>query len=210
MNILSKQTAMVALAATMMAALPDKDAGAASLGLATTTPSIAADAATVEVILFGSLSELFTFDAEVTSIRGFTPTGDVTLSLAIGFDEADPLGTASGGFDVFDDNGEVLAGDLVAVGFGDSALEFEFGLLSGGNAGLFGSTVLMTVLFDDPLGTDPFGALFDGAALDASITVENVVSAVVPAPLSLPLLATALAGLVGARRFSRRAGAAPG
>ena len=117
---------------------------------------------------------------------------------------SDPTGDFGGGFDVLDDDGEFLAGDILAVGFTQDVIEFQFGNLSGAGAGDFGTSVLALIAFDDPLGPDPFRAFTDGDLLSASITISRVAAVTpVPLPAGLPLLLTGALGLGLLRRRAK-------
>ena len=130
-----------------------------------------------------------------TFTDGVSPNGFTEIGFGIGFSLADPTTGLSGGFDIFDEDGFFLGGDLFAVGYTENVIELQFDNLSGSSAGLFDTSVLALIALDDPVGADPFASLFDGDSLGASITVSNVATSTVapiPLPTSLPLL---LAGL---------------
>jgi len=179
---------------------------AASLGLTTGTPSLMSDTAFIDVLHFGPDGDLSTFGAEVITSNGVAPVGFTEIGFGIGYGLADPTGTFSGGFDIFDEAGAFLAGDLLAVGFTENVIEFEFGNLTGSGAASFGASVLALVSFDDPLGANPFDGLNDGASLSATVSFANVVDpsvAPVPLPAGLPLLLVGLSAIAVTRRRVR-------
>ena len=176
---------------------------AASLGLTTQDPTVASSAATIDYLEFGVDGDLSTFGAEINSFDGVIPLGFTELSFGIGFALADPTTGATGGFDIFDDNGLFLEGDLLAVGFTQDTIEFQFGNLTGSAATDFGTSVLALIAFEDPLGTNPFDGLVDGEFYSASISVSSVVSQSVPEPGSIALFASALL-IFGALKVSLR------
>ncbi|SIO45964.1 VPLPA-CTERM protein sorting domain-containing protein [Rhodovulum sp. ES.010] len=171
-------------------------AQAASLGLPTGAPSLSSSAAFIDYIEFAPDGDLSTFGAAVDSTDGVSPTGLTEIGFGVGFSLADPTAEATGGFDVFDEDGLFLAGDLLAVGFTEDVIEFRFGNLSGSGAGAFGSSVLALIAFDDPLGANPFDSFADGDFYSASITISNVV----PLPAGLALLLGGLGGMALLRR----------
>jgi len=175
-------------------------ASAATLGLATQTPSLTISSAAVEYLEFGPSGDLSTFDPKVTSAVGVSPVGFTTLGLGVGFSTDDPTTELTGGFDVLDDDGFFLGGDLIAVGFTEDVIELQFGNLDGSAANLFGSSVLALIAFEDPLGANPFAALLDGDSLWASISLSKVAVAPVPLPAGLPLLLAGLAGMAMVRK----------
>lgn len=190
-------TAAVVTAGTVLGA---QEVAAATLGLRTEAPSLATSAAFIDYFEFGPDGDLSTFGALVDSTDGVSPVGFTEIGFGIGVALADPTTGATGGFDVFDEDGLFLAGDLLAVGFVEDVIEFQFGNLSGSGAGSFGSSVLALIAFDDPLGANPFASLVDSDSLGASVTISNV--APIPLPASVLLLLGGLVsiGAVGARR----------
>ena len=177
---------------------------AASLGLTTDTPRIVASDALVEFSDLGfGFGDLSSFGAVVDSTEGIALTDPAEISFGFGFDSFDPTDLPAGGFSIFDDFGfnEVLSGDLVALGFMTDTIELLMNVTGGSAVGSFGPQVLLTISFNG-LGADPFAAFVDdGQTFAASLTVENVVdSNVIPLPAGLPLLLTALGGLVVVRR----------
>ena len=167
-------------------------ANATPLGLTTEAPTIESSFAIVDYLEFGPDGDLSTFGAEVDFTDGVSPNGLTEIGFGIGFSLADPTSGATGGFDIFDEDGLFLDGDLLAVGFTEDIVELQFGNLGGSGAGSFGSSVLALIAFDDPLGPNPFASLIDGNAYVASVSISSVVS--LPLPATLPLL---LAGLLG-------------
>ncbi|PTX55455.1 putative secreted protein [Litoreibacter ponti] len=180
-------------------------ASAATLGLTTGDPELTAGIADFDYLVFETDGDLSTFGATVDEAIGVSLNGDGFLSIAFGFLLSDPTNDFSGGFDVQDDDGEFLAGDLIAVGFTENQIELQFGGLSGSGAGNFNDTVLAFITFSDPLGTNPFNAFVDQDFLAASVTVQNVIDPVnpIPLPAGLPLLLGGLGILAFARRARR-------
>ena len=196
------------LASTLVAAGFALSAGAASaatLGLTTEAPTIEASFAVVDFFDLDPDGDLSTFDAEVDFTDEVSLTDPAFISFGFGYSLADPTDGPTGGFDIFEDFGFSLAlsGDLEQVGFFTDTIELLFGSLTGSAAGSFGSQALMTIIFDDPLGDNPFDAFVDGEIYNASISVSSVAApAVIPLPAGLPLLLTGLLGLGSVRRRS--------
>lgn len=180
-------------------------ASATSLGLSTESPIVESSFALVDYFEFGADGDLSAFGAEVDFVDGVSPVGLSEIGFGLGFSLAGPTAGATGGFDVFDQNGLFLAGDLAAVGFVDDIIELQYTNLSGSAAGDFGSSVLAIVAFDDALGTNPFDALVDGQSYVASISISRVVPAVsVPAPGTLWLILPLVLGGRGLFRALRQ------
>lgn len=174
---------------------------AVTLGLQTGAPTLSAGAAVIDYIEFAPDGDLSTVAAEVDDTSGVSPDGFTTIDFGVGFSLADPTDSADPAFagflDVIDDAGQFLAGDLLAIGFTEDVIELQFDNLSGTGAGAFGTSVLVLVTFDDPLGANPFGDLFDGDALGASISIARVQPVTpIPLPAALPLLGAGLGVLV--------------
>jgi hypothetical protein len=115
--------ASTALVAWVLAYGP---AGAATLGLETTVPKIETSFALIDYLEFGGDGDLSTFGAEIYFTDGVAPSGFTEISFAVGFSLSDPTSGATGGFDVFDEDGLFLDGDLKAVGFTEDTIELEF------------------------------------------------------------------------------------
>lgn len=193
-------TSIATLASLLFVTLPGH---AATLGLITGSPSLVSDFAFIDYLEFGPDGDLSTFGAEIDDSRDVAPVGFAELGFGIGFSLADPESDASGGFDVYDDNGLFLGGDLLAVGFTEDVIELQFDNIVGAAAASFGSSVLATINFDDPLGDNPFAAFFDGDFYLASIEIASVQSEVVnpiPLPSSMLFLASGLLGAAALRR----------
>jgi len=176
---------------------------AATLGLTTEAPSLSSSTAFIDYFEFAPDGDLSNFGAEVDFIDGVSPVGFTEIGFGIGYSLSDPTGDFNGGFDIFDEDGEFLAGDLLAVGFTEDVIELQFGNLSGSGTGSFGSSVLALISLDDPLGTNPFSLLVDGDSLGASISFSSVADtsvAPIPLPAGLPLLLTSLGGIALLRR----------
>lgn len=189
-----------------LAAVFGSMSAATTLGLTTEAPSLTSNTAFIDFLDFDPDGDLSTFGAEVDATDGVAPVGFTEIGFGIGYSLSDPTGDFSGGFDIFDEDGEFLAGDLLAVGFTEDVIEFQFGNLTGSGAGDFGASVLALIAFDDPLGLNPFESFFDGDSLGASITISSVVDtspAPIPLPAGLPLILTGLGGLLVLRRKSQ-------
>jgi hypothetical protein len=173
---------------------------AASLGLTTKAPSVETGAAVVEFIDFAPDGEIFALPAAIDAVDGIALSGLGTVEFAAGFNLADPSDStdfAFGGFlDVSDDTGQVLVGELFAIGFVEDAIELQFNNLTGSGAGLFGSSVLALITFDSPLGLNPFDALVDGGLYGATVNVSKV-GTPIPLPAGLPLTLAGIGVLAG-------------
>ena len=188
-------------ASALMVVAANSSVHAAPLGLDTEAPIIESSFAFVDYFEFFPDGDLSAFGAEVDFTDGVSTNGFTEIGFGVGFDLADPTIGASGGFDIFDEDGLFLGGNLQAVGFSEDLIEFSFGDLTGAGASSFNSSVLMTVAFDDVLGPNPFDALIDGNAYVASILISNVTDvSTVPAPAVLPLLLSALGIMAWSRR----------
>ncbi len=178
-------------------------ATAASLGLTTQSPTLGSSFAFVDYLEFGGDGDLSSFFNSIDSSSGVTPVGFSDLSFGVGFPLATPTIGATGFFDIFDDNGQFLAGDLLAVGFTEDVIELQFNNLIGSVAGSFGSSVLALITFDDSLGPNPFNTFLDGDFYTASVSISNVVNEntnAVPEPNILALLFISLVGMFLYRR----------
>jgi hypothetical protein len=165
--------------------------------------SLSSSTAFIDYLEFAPDGDLSTFGAQVDFTDGVSPTGFTEIGFGIGFLLADPTTGATGGFDIFDEDGLFLDGELLAVGFTEDVIGLQFGNLGGSNASSFGSSVLASIAFDDALGANPFDGFVDGEYYGASITTSNVADATVapvPLPAGLPLLLTSLGGIVLLRR----------
>ena len=179
------------------------NAQASMLGLDTEPPTIESSFAVIDYFEFLSDGDLSTFGAVVDFVDGVSPNGLTEIGFGVGFDLSNPTVGATGGFDVFDQNGLFLGGNLEAVGFSGDLIEFQFGSLVGAAAGSFNTSVLMVIAFDDALGPNPFDVLVDGSFYDASVSISNVrETSQVPVPATLPLILAALVALLwtGRRR----------
>jgi hypothetical protein len=186
-------------------ALGAGQAVAATLGLTTEAPTLSSSSAFIDYLEFAPDGDLSNFGAEVDSTDGVSPNGFIEIGFGVGFSLADPTTGLSGGFDIFDEDGFFLGGDLFAVGFAEDVIELQFDNLSGSGAGLFGTSVLALIAFDNPLGANPLGSLVDGEFYSASVTISNVATsastvAPIPLPAGLPLMLTGLASIVLLRR----------
>ncbi len=173
---------------------------AATLGLTTQDPTLGSSAIVVDYLEFSGDGDLASFGAGIDSSSGVTPLGITDLSFGAAFPLATPTIGATGFLDIFDANGQFLAGDLFAVGFTQNVIELQFNNLIGSATGSFGSSVLALVTFDDPLGTNPFNSLVDGNSYDASVRILNVASVSEPAILSIFVLTLFLMGFNRLRR----------
>ncbi len=175
-------------------------ANATTLGLTTQDPSLTSSFAFVDYFEFGTDGDLSSFGGVIDSSSGISPFGLTELSFGIGFSLADPTNTATGGFDVFDGNGLFLGGDLLAVGYTENVIEFQFDQLIGSAANSFGSSVLMLISFVDQLGANPFAGLVDGTFYDASVNITSVVPVSEPAMVSIIILGFILISLIRTKR----------
>lgn len=181
--------------------MPASAAFAAPLGLATQAPTIQSSFAFIDFFEFFGDGDLSSFGAAVDSTDGVSPNGFAEIGFGIGFDLADPTTGATGGFDVFDDDGLFLGGNLKSVGFSENVIELEFDNLVGAGAAAFNSSVLMRIAFDDVLGPDPFSGLVDGNPYTGSLSISNVANTgTVPVPATLALLVPAFGALVWSRK----------
>jgi len=166
---------------------------AASLGLTTQSPTLGSSFIFVDYFEFdgdGDLSSLFN---SIDSSSGVTPIGITDFSFGIGFPLVTPTVGATGFFEILDDNGQFLGGDLLAVGFTEDVIELQFNNLIGSAASSFGNSVLALISFDDPLGPNPFNSFIDGDFYTAAVSISNVSpSAQVPEPSMLSILILAL------------------
>nr|WP_281719334.1 hypothetical protein [Nitrosomonas nitrosa] len=171
-------------------------ATAATLGLTTQNPSVGASSAIIDFFEFGADGDLSTFGWEIDTFNNVIPDGFAEFSFGIGFSLANPTVDASGGFNIFDETGLFLGGDLAAVGFTEDVIEFQFNNLVGSAATDFGSSALLLVHFDESLGLNPFNELIDGMFYTASVSITSVLPQVVTMPVSepaaLPMVAMAL------------------
>lgn len=174
-------------------------ATAAALGLTTQGPTLGSSFAFVDYLEFGGDGDLSSFFNSIDSSSGVTPVGFTDLSFGVGFSLATPTVGATGFFDIFDDNGQFLAGDLLAVGFTEDVIELQFNNLIGSAAGSFGSSVLTLITFDDPLGPNPFDSFLDGDFYTASVSISNVVTVTEPTILSMFILTLLLMGFTRLR-----------
>lgn len=196
---------ITALGLTLLTTLGAGLANAATLGLETEAPIAEASFAVVEYLEFGPDGDLFTFGGEVDYTDGIDLTGFAEIGFGVGFSLTDPEGDAAGGFSLFDDTGHVLGGDLEAVGFFEDTIELLFGTLTGSGTGVFGDQVLATIIFDDPLGPNPFTSFLDGESYVASISLASVrqLPPTVPLPAGLVLILSGLGGFVMIGRRQR-------
>jgi len=171
---------------------------AATLGLTSEAPILSSSTAFIDFFDLDPDGDLSAFGAEVDTTDGVSTVGFTEIGFGFGYSLSDPSGDFSGGFDVFDEDGEFLAGELLAVGFTEDLIELQFGNLGGAGAGVFGSSVLIMISFDDSLGPNPFSAFVDGDVLGASISIASV--APIPLPAGLPLLLTGIGGIALLRR----------
>lgn len=172
---------------------------AATLGLSTQDPSLDSSFAFVDYFEFSTSGDLSSFGGVIDSSSGISPFGFTEFSFGVGFTLSDPLNTAAGGFDVFDGNGLFLSGDLLAVGYTENIIEFQFDQLAGSAASNFGSSVLMLINFVDQLGSNPFNGLVDGTFYDASVNIASVVPITEPQIFTIFALALILMGVVRSR-----------
>ncbi len=178
-------------------------ATATTLGLTTGNPTLESNFTIIDYLESGSDGDLSSFFNSIDSSNGVTPVAPTDLSFSAAFPLATPTIGATGFFDIFDDNGQFLAGDLFAVGFTEDVIELQFNNLIGSAAGSFGNSVLALVTFDDSLGANPFNSLTDGDFYTASVSISNVVSATVFEPNILALFAIGFIGLLVYRRSNK-------
>ncbi len=165
---------------------------AATLGLTTQDPTLGSSSIIVDYLEFGGDGDLSSFGARINSSNVIMPSGITDFSLSVAFPLAAPTIGSTGFFDVLDDNGQFLGGDLFAIGFTQDVIELQFINLIGSAADSFGNSVLALVIFDDQLGPNPFNGFRDGEFYVASVNILNVVAE--PTILSVFLLALLLMG----------------
>lgn len=173
--------------------LASLSAQAATLGLTTSAPTVGAEGV-VDYLEFGSDGDLSMFGAPVFTSSLTTIGAGAEVGFGIGFSLSDPEIGASGGFEIYDDQGLYLSGDLLALGFReyrtfDGLIELHFGSLTGRGVSEWTETLLMTVMFDGA-GEDVFGSFFDGDFYDVDIGIFAVHSDQSP-PSPIPLPASA-------------------
>lgn len=181
-------------------------AQAATLGLATSAPTVGARGV-VDYLEFADEGDLSMFGANVfVSSLTTLDVASARLGFGVGFDLSDPEANASGGFVILDDLGLYLSGDLAALGFrgfrsDDGIVELQFGNLMGRGASEWTDTLLMNVIFDG-VGGSPFTSFVDGEFYDVEIGMFAVVSDVseIPLPAGAWLLLGGLVLLVATKR----------
>lgn len=193
----------------LVAGLSTVPAGAVTLGLATAPPSLAFDGAIVEFDEFLGTATLSGFGILATGSDGITPTGDTFLLFNLLLDSADPTLDPIGGFEISDDTGTLLEGEVTAIGFTQGIIEAAFGPISGSEAAGFPLGALATFDFGTQLPSDnPFDDLAPGAGGPTALTADIGVEAVVPLPVAgwMALAGYGILGLLALRR--RRAAVA--
>ena len=178
-------------------------ASAASLGLTTEAPSYSSSSAIVEFVDFGfGEGDLFSFGAIIDGFGGTAPADAENFDFSLAYSLADPTDAPGGGFFVTDAFfAPILSGDVVDVGFTTNTVEVLFGTLTGSGAAEFGAQVLLTILFDDALGANPFDNFEEFFPYGASLELASVAdTAIIPLPAGLPLMLLAMGGLCGLRR----------
>lgn len=192
---MNKLKSLQNLFALIFALILPFSATAATLGLDKVGPRLTSGVTSIDYLEFGLDGDLSAFGVLVEEASGASPSGLAEIGFGFGFLLDSPLSDATGGFDVFDDVGLFLAGDLIAVGFIENAIELHFGNIGGSGANIFGSSVLMVLEFADRLGSNPFNSFVDGDFYTGSISLFGVQnSASVPAPGTLSLTVLALFG----------------
>lgn len=169
------------------------------LGLDTEAPFIRSSLASIDYLDFSPDGDLSTFGSVVDFTDGISPNGLSKIGFGVGFDLSFPTIGATGGFDIFDQNGLFLGGDIKALGFTDNIIQFQFGSLVGSANADFGSSILMTITFSDSLGANPFNSFVDGESYAASISLSRVTA--VPEPPSLGLVMSTFLMMLMARRL---------
>lgn len=176
---------------------------AASLGLVTGDPRIGSGPGLVEFVDFGDgFGDLVAAFLPVLSASGVV-AGAWEIGFGIGYELANPTGTAVGGFDVYDDTGDLmLAGDLAAVGTRGGVIELLFDGLSGLESSSFGGTALMEITLPDSGDADPFSFLRDVPTPAVTVVLSSIDRgpSVVPLPGAFVLLLAGVAALAGMRR----------
>ncbi len=201
---MNSKLAFAFFASFVSASITPHVAGAATLGLELELPALESSSVLIDYFEFGMDGDLSAFGAEVDFVDGVSPSGFTELGFGVGFALSNPAGSGTGGFDIFDENGEFLSGDLLSVGFTTDMIELQFGNLGGFAASSFNSTVLLEIAFDDSLGDNPFTGLVDGQSYVASAKVSNVAEA---PPLPIPgTLMLVLPALLALSRFRHQPG----
>ena len=139
-------------------------ASAASLGIPKGDPLVSASDASVDFLDFSPIGDLSSFGWVASEFTGVSFNGVAIIGFGVSYSLADPTSDISGGFDIEDDDGVFLSGELYALGYSEDMIELQFDSLSGGGSSLFGKSILMEILFKDPLGSAPFLGLVDGTA----------------------------------------------
>lgn len=196
-----KRIIYTGLLAHILALTLSYTATAATLGLTTQDPSLNSSNVIIDYFEFSTDGDLSSFGGLIDSTSGISPFGLTEFSFGIGFSLTDPTHGATGGFDIFDENGLLIGGDLTAVGFSDSVIEFQFDHLIGSAAANFGSSALMLVNFFDQLGPNPFSALSDGGFYSASVTISSVTTVQEPGILAIIVLAIVLMSFTRSRNY---------
>ncbi|MEM1429149.1 MAG: hypothetical protein AAGG09_06805 [Pseudomonadota bacterium] len=186
-------TAVAALSMTLGAAAPG---AAAVLDLPTGAPSVEASGSAD--FIFGELSFL-SDSVDATSGASVATADDVNGFLG------DPAFGLFGNLGIFDGTTSLLTGETVlATGFSDTTIEVLFGGFTGTAAGdLPTDNVLLTLTFDDPLGTGRT-SVFDGLVDGENYGVALSAAAVVPLPAPILLLGAGILALGGLRAAGRR------
>lgn len=184
------------LAAALIALLPLAGQSAS----AATVPVIDVPAATADYVGFDGAGDLLVFGAPATAMD-LAHSGNLFADLALSFETADPLGTETGMFALWDDAENLVIADLVSIAQSADLLTMFFSGMTGPRATDFQAGIHVSLFFFDPMGLSPLSALTEGSSYDVAMMIEV---APIPLPAGAVLLVSGL-GLLMLRRKKQAA-----